>query len=352
MANSIGFGILGPGVVADYHHQAIQANADLGARLVAVGYYNPDRFDQVSDKFGAPCLTEAELLAQPEVDVVCLCTPSGQHPTQAIAAAQAGKHLLVEKPMALSLADADGMIKACQQAEVKLGVVFQRRYEPHFKQIQQALEAGDLGQLTLGVITIPYYRPQDYYNSAAWRGTWALDGGGVLMNQGIHLVDLLVWYMGDPVEVQAYAGALHRAIEVEDTLAATLRFANGSLATITATTTAAPGFPHRVELYGTGGSIQVEGDVIGRWELTGPDTAAVTPPAAGGQARSGAGADPRGEAATAHVALFRDFIQALRDDRPPPVDGTEGRRSLATVLAIYRAAGLKTIAASSSQTPG
>jgi predicted dehydrogenase len=341
-SNSIGFGILGPGVVADYHHQAIQANADLGARLVAVGHYRPDRFEEIRANFGVPCVNEAELLAHPEIDVVCLATPSGQHATQAVAAAQAGKHVLVEKPMALTLADADGMIEACQQAGVKLGVVFQRRYEPHFKQIHQAIQAGNLGQLTLGVITIPYYRPQSYYNSAEWRGTWALDGGGVLMNQGIHLVDLLVWYMGDPIEVQAYADTLSRGIEVEDTLAATLRFANGSQATITATTTAAPGFPHRVELYGRQGAIQVEGDVIGRWTLAQPETAVVIPPEVGGQADAGAGGDPRGEAPTAHMALFRDFIQALLNDTPPAIDGAEGRRSLATVLAIYRAAGLKT----------
>jgi predicted dehydrogenase len=160
------------------------------------------------------------------------------------------------------------------------------------------------------------------------------------MNQGIHLVDLLVWLMGDPVEVRAYAATLHRDVEVEDTLAATLRFANGSLATITATTTAAPGFPHRLELYGTNGAIQLEGEAILRWDLADPSRATVQPPALGQAAGAGAGGDPRGISATPHILSLRAYLEAIRAGLPPPVDGPEGRRGLAAVLAIYRAAGL------------
>jgi UDP-N-acetyl-2-amino-2-deoxyglucuronate dehydrogenase len=337
---TVGFAILGSGMVADYHRKAVEANGDLGARLVAVAHYNPDRFAEISTRFGVPCVSQEEMLANPAVDVVCVCTPSGQHAEQAIAAARAGKHVLVEKPMALSLADADAMIAACEQAGVQLGVALQRRVTPPFQRIHRAIEAGDLGELTLGVVTIPYHRPQAYFDQADWRGTWALDGGGVLMNQGIHLVDLLVWYMGDPAEVQARAGTLHRDIEVEDTLTATLRFGSGALATITATTTAAPGFPHRVEIYGTGGGIQVEGESVGRWELADPAGASVEPPPIGRAASAGAGGDPRGIAATGHIAIVRDFVEALRAGRSPQIDGREGRRSLAAVLAIYEAAGL------------
>jgi UDP-N-acetyl-2-amino-2-deoxyglucuronate dehydrogenase len=337
---TVGFAILGAGMVADYHRQAIVANADRGARLVAVGHYNPARFAEISAEFGVPCVDQEDLLADPAVDVVCICTPSGQHAAQAIAAARAGKHVLVEKPMALSLADADATIAACDRAGVKLGVVLQRRAEPLFRHIHRAIEAGDLGELTLGVVTMPYHRSQAYYEQADWRGTWALDGGGVLMNQGIHLVDLLVWTMGDPVHVQAYADTLHRDIKVEDTLAATLRFANGALATITATTATAPGFPHRVEIYGTGGCIQVEGESVGRWDLADPAKATVEPVQTAATATAGAGSDPRGIAPTGHIAIVRDFIQALRADQAPRIDGAEGRRSLAAVLAIYEAAGL------------
>lgn len=150
---TINFAILGTGMVADYHRQAIAANIDRGARLVAVGHYNPARFDEIGAKFNVPCLNQEDLLANPEMDVVCICTPSGQHAAQAIAAAEAGKHVLVEKPMALSLDDADAMIAACAQARVKLGVVVQRRAEPLFKRVYEAIQAGDLGELTLGVVT-------------------------------------------------------------------------------------------------------------------------------------------------------------------------------------------------------
>jgi UDP-N-acetyl-2-amino-2-deoxyglucuronate dehydrogenase len=160
------------------------------------------------------------------------------------------------------------------------------------------------------------------------------------MNQGIHLVDLLVWFMGDPVAVQAYADTLYRDIEVEDVLAATLRFGNGALATITATTTTAPGFPHRMELYGTGGAIQVEGETVVRWDLADPAAATVEPPEIGAAAGAGAAADPRDIAPTGHIAVVRHLIQAVRAGRAPKIDGTEGRRSLAAVLAVYEAANL------------
>lgn len=337
---SVGFAILGAGMVADYHHQAITANADLGAKLVAIGHYNPARFAEISAKFGVPCLSEAEMLAHPEVEVVCICTPGGQHAAQTIAAARAGKHVLVEKPMALNLIDADAMIDACAQAGVKLGVTLQRRAEPLFKQIYAAVQGGDLGELTLGLVSMPYVRSEAYYQQAEYRGTWTGDGGGVLMTQGIHIVDLLIWYMGDPVAVRAYAGTLHRNVAVEDTLTAILRFANGSQAAITATTTAAPGFNHRLEIYGTNGGIQVDGEHVARWEIADSSQATVAPPALGAAKDAGAGGDPRGISPSGHIAIFRDFIEALTNNRPPQVDGAEGRRSLATILAIYEDAGL------------
>ena len=327
-------------MVADYHRQAIAANAHLGARLVAVGHHAPAQFTAISHRFAVPCRTYQELLADTAVHVICLCTPSGQHAAQAITAAEAGKHVLVEKPMALLLADAQAMIAHCQQAGVKLGIALQRRAESLFQQISQAIQAGDLGELNLGTLTIPYHRPQAYYEQAAWRGTWTLDGGGVLMNQGIHLIDLLVWFMGDPLQVQAQAATLQRDIEVEDTLVALLHFANGAKATITATTTAAPGFPHRLEIYGTKGGIQIEGETVMRWSLADPAQAAVPTQVSRKTADPGAGGDPRGIAASGHIALVRDFIAALRDNRPPLVDGREGMRSLAAVLQIYQAAGL------------
>ncbi len=336
----LGFAILGTGMVADYHRQAIEANRAAGATLVAVGHYNPERFEAAAQAFGVPCLSQGDLLAHPGVDAVCICTPSGRHAAEAIAAAKAGKHVLVEKPLALSLKDADAMIAAAKAAGVTLGVVLQRRAEPLFRAVHDAIAAGDLGDLTLGAVTIAYHRPQNYFDQAGWRGTWALDGGGVLMNQGIHLVDLLVWYMGDPVEVKAFAGTLQHDIEVEDTLAATLRFANGALATVTATTTAAPGFAHRVEIYGAAGGIQIEGEGVSAWRLV-LDASRIQPPGATKNGDAGSGGDPRGIKPAGHISVMRDFIESVRQGRPPRIDGAEGRRSLAAVLAVYRAAGLR-----------
>lgn len=341
----VGFAIIGAGAVADYHRRAIAANAGLGARLVAIGHHDPARFDELGARFGVPCLGSDDLLSRPDVDVVCICTPSGMHAGQTVAAARAGKHVICEKPLALSLRDADAMIEACDRAGVRLGVVLQRRAEPLFARVREAIRAGDLGDLTLASVTIPYHRSEAYYREAGWRGTWALDGGGVLMNQGIHLIDLLVWYMGDPVEVRAHAATLHHGIEVEDTLTATLRFEGGALATVTATTTAAPGFPHRIEIYGTGGGIQIEGEDAPRWELEDRTRTVVEPPevgvASGVASDAGAWRDARGIAPTGHINLFRDFIEALDSGRPSTTDGAQGRRSLATVLAIYEAAGLR-----------
>ena len=218
--------------------------------------------------------------------------------------------------------------------------MLQRRTEPAFRRVYEAIQAGDLGDLTLGAITMPYLRAQPYYDQAAWRGTWALDGGGALMNQGIHIIDVLVWLMGDPVEIQATGDTLHRDVEVEDTIVATLRFANGARATVTATTTAAPGFPQRIEIYGTGGGIQLEGESVVRWDLADPAKAKVEPIAPGGTVKAGAGADPRGISTGPHGEIVREFVEAVRGRRPLRIDGHEGRRGLAAVLGIYEAAGL------------
>ena len=206
---------------------------------MAVGHYDPSRFAEIGERFGVPCLAEAEFLKRPDVDVVCLATPSGQHAAQAIAAAEAGKHVLVEKPLALSLADADAMIAACDKAGYTWASCSRRRAELIFRQVYEAILAGDLGEITMASVCMPYHRPQAYYDQAGWRGTWEQDGGGVLMNQGIHFVDLLLWLMGaDPVRISARAATLQRQIEVEDTVVATLEFSNGALATLSATSTA------------------------------------------------------------------------------------------------------------------
>ena len=334
--SELGFAILGAGMVAEYHLNAIQECADLGARLVGVGHYNPARYEDISQRFGAPASSYDELLADPAVDAVCICTPSGYHAQQAIAAASSGKHVLVEKPMAISLADADAMIAACRDNGVQLGVCLQRRAEPLFRRVHDAIHGGDLGEITLGVVTMPYFRDEPYYAQAEWRGTWAMDGGGVLMNQGIHIIDLLLWFLGDPVEVHAFADSRHRSVEIEDTAGAVLRFANGSVATITATVATEPGFPHRLEVYGTNGGIQIEGESVLRWGLADESKQSVEPwPVATEQVDPGMAGDPRGISTSGHIAILKDFIAGIRRGEDPVIDGAEGRRSLAAILAVY-----------------
>jgi UDP-N-acetyl-2-amino-2-deoxyglucuronate dehydrogenase len=333
MSQTLNIGIIGTGMVARYHAEAIRQTP--GARLVAVCRADSAKATDAEQQFGVPCeVSLAALLARPDIDAICICTPSGMHAAQAIAAAEAGKHVLVEKPIALTLADADAMIAACQRHGVVLGVALQRRTDPQFRALQAAVATGELGRLLLGSVNIPYLRPQSYYDSAAWRGTWALDGGGALMNQGIHLVDLLVWLMGDVLDVRAQSDTLAHTIEVEDCVAATLRFASGALGSITATTGAAPGFPHRIEIYGTQGGAQIEGEQIIRWEQQ--EHARVQQP--GGQVAAGAGASPTGISAVGHTRLLHDFVGAIQAGGAALVSGSEARRSLAIVLAIYESA--------------
>jgi UDP-N-acetyl-2-amino-2-deoxyglucuronate dehydrogenase len=334
-APELGIAIVGTGVVARYHAQAI-AKAQ-GARLVATCRSDPAKAEAAAAEFGVPCETSYDaLLARRDVDAVCICTPSGVHAAQTLAAARAKKHVLVEKPMALTVEDADAMIAACNDAGVWLGVALQRRTEPAYQAVRGAIAAGGLGRPVMGLALVPYFRAQSYYDSAKWRGTWAQDGGGALMNQGIHIVDLLLWFMGDPEEVQGRAATLAHSIEVEDALVASLRFKTGALGAVVATTSASPGFAHRVEVYGTRGGVQLEAEAVVRWESEAPPTlsSSVAPGASG----AGAGSSPTGLAPAGHVRIVADFVAAVRGGRPPLVPGEEGRRSVSLVLAIYEAA--------------
>lgn len=333
--SDLGIAIVGAGMVARYHAQAIAAAA--GARLVATCRVDRAKAAAAEAEFRVPCETDyGVLLARPDVDAVCICTPSGAHAAQTVAAARARKHVLVEKPMALTTQDADAMIEACARAGVVLGVALQRRTEPAYQAVRRAIAGGVLGQPVLGLALIPYFRAQAYYDSASWRGTWAEDGGGALMNQGIHIADLLLWFMGDVDEVQARTATLAHSIEVEDDLAATLKFKSGALGSIVATTAAAPGFPHRVEVYGTRGGVQLEAEAVVRWE--GEAAGAIDASLRPGTAAAGAGSSPTGLAPTGHARILADFVAAVRGGRPPLVPGEEGRRSLALVLAVYEAA--------------
>jgi UDP-N-acetyl-2-amino-2-deoxyglucuronate dehydrogenase len=333
------WGIVGAGMIAGYHAQAIRATE--GAELVAVCRSQGGDTAEAAARFGVVCEPSYEaLLLRSDIDVISICTPSGDHAPQAIAAACAGKHVLVEKPMALDVADADAMIEACRQNDVLLAVALQRRTMPAFRAVRDAIAAGELGRLVLGTVSVPYRREAAYYRSADWRGTWAMDGGGALMNQGIHLVDLLLWFMDDDAaDVRAHATTLVHPIEVEDCVTASIRFDNGALGSVVATTAAAPGFPHRVEVYGDRGGVQIEGERVVRWETvdhTG-ERRVVSGASDGAPEAAGAGANPSGISVEGHTRIVENLVEAIRTKRPPMITGEEGRRSLALVRAIYDA---------------
>jgi predicted dehydrogenase len=280
-------------------------------------------------------------LADRAVDAVTIATPSGAHMEAAVAAAKAGKHVIVEKPLEITLRKCDRIVAACDKAGVKLGVIFPSRFHDSAKLLKQAVEGGRFGRLTLGDAYVKWYRTQQYYDSGAWRGTWALDGGGALMNQAIHTVDLLAWLMGPVVEVQANAATLaHQRIEVEDVAVATLRFANGALGVVEATTAAFPGYLKRIEIHGSHGSAVLEEEDVKHWDFAQKtrSDAAVMRQMAIRKSSGGGAADPAAIGHHGHAMLLQDFVDAVRKDRPPAVDGREGRRSVEIILAIYKSA--------------
>ncbi len=339
-----GFGIVGCGMIAEYHARAIAELPD--ARLVAVldTSAGQDKGQRIAGLATGPCAIEhelASLLANPEIDIVCICTPSGAHLDPAVAAARAGKHVVVEKPLEITVPRCDAIISACEQHQVRLCAIFPSRFSPANQQLKQAVVTGRFGRLTLGDTHIKWWRTQEYYDSGGWRGTWALDGGGALMNQAIHNVDLISWLMGEVVEVSAFTDTLaHERIEVEDTAVAVLRFASGALGVIEAATSAYPGLLKRIEIHGNRGSARVEQDEITLWEfqtkLPGDEdiSAALETRKPGNSGAS----DPRGIGHEGHRQQLADFLAAIDTGKPAAVDGREGRKSVEIIRAIYRSA--------------
>jgi predicted dehydrogenase len=264
-----GFGIIGCGMVAELHTRAI---AEIpGARLVAAFSRSRANAERIAGMAGGKCgiYTDLEaMLAHPGLDVVCICTPSGAHLEPALAAARAGKHVVVEKPLEITLSRCDAIIEACDTAGVSLCTIFPSRFTAANLRLKEAVCGGRFGRLTLADTYVKWWRTQEYYDSGGWRGTWELDGGGALMNQAIHNVDLLCWLMGDVDSVVALTATLaHARIEVEDTAVASVRFKSGAMGVIEAATSVYPGLHKRTEIHGDRGSARVEQDDITLWEF-------------------------------------------------------------------------------------
>lgn len=335
-----GFGIVGCGMISTFHARAI---ADVkGAKLVACFDTRGPAAEKFATDFKCKAYTDLKaMLADPKVSIVTIATPSGAHMEPAVAAAKAGKHVIVEKPLEITLKRCDAIIDACKKARVQLGAIFPSRFHDSSVKIKRAIDGGRFGKLTLGDAYVKWYRTQQYYDSGAWRGTWALDGGGALMNQAIHSVDILTWLMGPVVEIQASAATLaHERIEVEDVVVATLRFANGALGTLEATTAAYPGYLKRIEIHGSEGSALLEEEDLKAWDFAKPrkEDKAILDAMKQHKSTGGGASDPAAIGHHGHAIQFRDFVEAVKKNRPPAIDGHEGRRSVEIILGVYKAA--------------
>ena len=351
MAEKLRFGILGCGVIGPHHAKAIAGLDD--AELVAVADEVPEQAGNLADEYDCARYDDlSDLLSDDDIDAICICTPSGMHAEEAIAALEAGKHVVIEKPVDITLEAVDRLLAVQRATDRKVAVVSQHRFDPATQAVREAAVNGEFGRLTSGSAEVRWWRSQSYYDSGGWRGTWALDGGGVLMNQSIHYIDLLQWLMDSVVEVTAYTGLLaHERIEVEDTAVAIVRFANGAIGTIMATTAAYPGLTARIAVHGDRGSAIIDDDKLDYFHVAGDVQAGAAYGAGGGgnQAEKvieryggtvsspGAGADP-GSLSMAHRDQLRDFIEAVREDREPLVNAEEGRKPLAIILGIYESA--------------
>ena len=328
--------IIGAGNIGGIHAEAIAHIPEV--RVTVVCNRGEEAGRQLAQRHGADWTPHyQEAVVRPDVDIVAICTPSGRHAEMAVAAAAAGKHLLVEKPLDITLPRVDQIIAAARQAGVALASIFPLRFMAGVRHTKAALAAGRLGRLTMVDACVQWYRPQEYYD-VGWRGTWALDGGGALMNQSIHSIDLLQWLAGPVVSVFARTTTLSHAMETEDTAAAVLVFAHGALGTIQGATSCWPGSPARIALHGDQGTITLEEGRIVTWQL-----ADATPEEEAQMLHlehgAGSGAqDPTAISYENHRRQIVDLIQALREERPPMVEGAEGRKAVEIVRAIYRSA--------------
>ncbi len=335
--------MLGCGAISQTHAQALSQLE--GVQITAASSRTPEKAAQFCQRWGGEPVASAEaLVKRPDVDVVVIGTPSGLHADQGLLAARAGKHVVVEKPIDVSLEKADALIAGCRKAGVVLAVISQFRYLDAVRKAREAIAAGRFGALTLGSAYIKWYRPQSYYASAAWRGTFKLDGGGCLINQGIHAIDQLLYLYGPVTHVQGFTATLAHTIEVEDVGVAALKFKHGGFGHVVGTTAAYPGQAARLELHGSRGSVILDlGGQIKLWEFSDekgdPGTFGRTARETDGSAVGVEGAsDPKAISVENHRRQFADIVEAIRTNREPGVSGEEGRKALALILAIYASA--------------
>jgi predicted dehydrogenase len=344
-------GVVGCGVIHSTHCDALSQIE--GAQLTAVCDVVPERVQAAAEKYGViACHSLEELWSH--VDMVTVCVPSGLHAQIGVAAAAQGKHVLVEKPIDITLDNAKSLVAACKAAGVKLGTISQHRFAHDIRRLREAVQSGALGRILEGDCYNKWYRSQAYYDSGDWRGTWALDGGGCLMNQGVHYVDMLQWVMGGIAAVQAQTRTTaHERIEVEDIANVLVEFKNGATGIIQAGTSYYPGMAERLEIHGLYGTIVIEGDKAVVWKIDpegsqlgkygdGKDKlpaasaqlSALTE--AADQKEASASGDPTAIWTAQHRMQIEDFIRSIEEDRDPEVTGEAALEPLKIILAIYQ----------------
>ncbi|HHV96365.1 MAG TPA: Gfo/Idh/MocA family oxidoreductase [Clostridiaceae bacterium] len=324
------FGIIGCGLISNWHADAILRIAD--AELVAATDVSEKSRKAFSEKYNVKVYDTVEELLADNVDVVSICTPSGLHAPLAIQAINAGKHVIIEKPMAITLEQADEIIEAAEKNDVKVSVISQLRFSNAVQRVKRAINENLLGKLVSGDVYMKFYRSQEYYDQSGWRGTWKMDGGGALMNQGIHGIDLLCYLMGPVKYVHGFTRTLVRNIEVEDTASAILEYENGALGVIQGTTSIYPGLPRRIEISGDKGTVILEEDKIVKWCIEGQETPADL---VSESSTTRSFSDPAAFGIEGHLLQISDMVDAIKSNRRPMVDQYEGRKPVELILAIY-----------------
>ncbi len=337
----VGFGIIGCGNIAPYHAEAIRQVRD--ATLVAVSDVVEANARALAKHFSVEAYTDyKQMIERKDIHAVSLCVPSGLRVELAEVCAAAGKHILAEKPLEVTTKRIDRLIGAVDAAGVRLGCIFQSRFADGPLRIRKAIDKGRFGRLVLGDAYIKWYRTQEYYDSGAWRGTRKLDGGGALMNQGIHQIDLLLWFFGKAKRVQAQATLIaHERLEVEDLACAMLEFENGAMGVIEGSTACWPGHPARVEVHGTLGSVILEDGELRYWKFrkeTKTDKKVQESLHKKAALGSGAGDPTSSLTSEGHRRQIHDFVRAIVEDKPSAIDGREGRRAVELIEAIYTSA--------------
>ncbi len=332
-----GFGIIGTGLIAKHHAKALSGVPN--AYVAAVCSRNEQRAASFAEEFSCkPYNDVKKMLSDPNVSIVSICTPSGTHLDSVIACAEAGRHVIVEKPLEITLERCDAAIEVAQKHGVYLGVVFQSRYFEAASLVKKAIDDGRFGNMVLGDAYVKWFRSQAYYDDGGWKGTKQLDGGGALINQSIHAIDLLQWYMGKVESVSGYVGVRgHERIDVEDNAAAALHFASGAFGVIEGSTAVYPGFLKRIEICGTAGSAVLEEEDLKTWSFSEelPEDNEIRRKYGAATETGGGVADPAAIGTEGHRRQFVDFIHAVESKKPYLLDGVEARKSVAIILAIY-----------------